>query len=707
MKTIYISKIKQHTNCKTEQINAVINLLNEGCTIPFISRYRKEATQELDEISINEIAGLTKKFNELEKRKQSILTTIDELGQLTNDLKAKIENTTDATLLEDIYLPYKPKRRTRATIAKEQGLEPLAKQLMAQHSGDIELIANKYLTDTVNTAEIALQGARDIMAEWISENQHVRRRLRNLFEHKAVIYATLIKGKAEEAEKYKDYFDFYEPLKKCPSHRMLAIRRGEAEKFLNVAVYPDKEDAIALIEEQFIKGYNHAAEQVRLAINDSYKRLIQPSLENEFKKSSKEKADQASIEVFAKNLRQLLLASPLGAKRVLALDPGFRTGCKTVCLNEYGDLLHFETIYPNAPQNDFSGAAHTVSNLVSKFGIQAIGIGNGTASRETNQFIKALQLPNISVFMVNESGASIYSASEIARDEFPDKDVTVRGAVSIGRRLIDPLAELVKIDPKSIGVGQYQHDVDQTKLKENLDFVVLSCVNSVGANLNTASKHLLSYVSGLGPKLAENIVNYRTENGPFNNRMELKKIPRMGAKAFEQCAGFLRIPDGDNPLDNTSVHPESYPIVKQMVKDNKTTLETLIKTDSIRKAIDLNKYVNNKTGLPTLKDIMKELDKPGRDPRQKIKSFEFANNIHKIEDLITGMVVPGLITNITNFGAFVDIGVHQDGLVHISEMADKYISNPEEIVHLNQEVMVKILDVDVKRRRIQLTMKNL
>jgi uncharacterized protein len=703
----YIEHIAGHLAITYHQANAVIGLLNEGATVPFISRYRKERTGGLDEVFIREIELQNKKFEELEKRKATVLETISEQGLLTDELARKITATFDPVELEDLYLPYKPKRRTKATVARELGLEPLAKQLMKQVSGAVEDMALAFVKGEVGSAEEALQGARDIIAEWVSENQQARQKCRRVFEHDALIVSKLIKGKETEGIKYTDYFDFSELLKKCPSHRMLAMRRGESEGFLKISVEPEAESCLTLLEAQFVRGYTHSSEQVRLAVNDSYKRLIQPSLENEFKKRYKEKADEEAIQVFALNLRQLLLASPLGQKRILALDPGFRTGCKLVCLNEYGDLLHNETIYPHPPQNEKGIATKKILSLVNSYKIEAIAIGNGTASRETEAFIRHIRFDSdLQVFMVNESGASIYSASPIAREEFPDYDVTVRGAVSIGRRLMDPLAELVKIDAKSIGVGQYQHDVDQNKLKENLDFVVESCVNAVGVNLNTASKHLLSYVSGLGPKLAQNVVDYRKENGAFSSRKELKKVPRMGDKAFEQCAGFLRIPNAKNPLDNSAVHPESYAVVDAMAKDLGVDVGVLIADESVRKQIKPEKYVNPSVGLPTLNDILKELEKPGRDPRSKVKVFEFAEGVNTVNDLYEGMVLPGIVTNITNFGAFVDIGVHQDGLVHISMLANRFVSNPSEVVSLNQHVKVKVVSVDKERKRIQLSMKD-
>lgn len=703
----YISEIARLLQVSKNQVDAVVSLLSDGATVPFISRYRKERTGGLDEVQVHEIGQWYKKFDELEKRKNTVLETIAEQGKLTDELKRRIENTFDPVELEDLYLPYKPKRRTKATVAKELGLEPLAQQLMKQISGDVEEWALKFITEKVESVAAALQGARDIIAEWISENQTARQKIRNQFNRDAFIVSKVVKGKEEEGTKFFDYFEFSEPLKKCPSHRMLAIRRGEEEGILRVEIDTDS-DCEELLENQFVKGYTHSAEQIRFAIKDCYKRLIQPSMENEFKKLFKEKADEEAIQVFARNLRQLLLASPLGQKRILAIDPGFRTGCKIVCLNELGDLLHNETIYPHPPQNEKSQSSKKINSLINSYKVDAIAIGNGTASRETEAFIKNTRFEKeVQVFMVNESGASIYSASAVAREEFPQFDVTVRGAVSIGRRLMDPLAELVKIEPKSIGVGQYQHDVDQNLLKEKLDFVVESCVNTVGVNVNTASMHLLAYVSGLGPKLAQNIVDYRKENGPFSSRSEIKKVPRMGDKAFEQCAGFLRIPGAKNPLDNSAVHPESYTIVDKMAKDLNCSVADLITEKEIRQKIKPEAYQTKEIGLPTLLDIIKELEKPGRDPRTQIKVFEFADGIHTLNDLHIGMVLPGIVTNITNFGAFVDIGVHQDGLVHISQLADKYISNPADVVTLNQHVKVKVIEIDIARKRIQLSMKGL
>jgi uncharacterized protein len=698
--------IAEQTGISASQIQNTLELLNEGATIPFISRYRKERTGSLDEVAIAAIKESYDRFNELEKRKATILKTIEEQDALTSELKERIENCYDSTELEDIYLPYKPKRKTRASKAKELGLEPLAKIIMKQAERDVETRATQFLSDEVPDIEAAIQGARDIVAEWINENKTAREIVRNTFYHKSLITSKLIKGKEEEGAKYRDYFDWSEPLKKCPSHRFLAMQRGEKEGFLKIYAQPPQEEIIPKLERLFIKGDTAASKQVAMAVEDAYKRLLAPSLENETLTTFKDKADEEAIKVFAENLRQLLLAPPLGQKRVLAIDPGYRTGCKVVCLDAQGELLHNETIYPHPPQKEAGKSMKKLSSMVDAYKIEAIAIGNGTASRETEAFVRKIKFNrDLQVFMVSEDGASVYSASKAAREEFPDFDVTVRGAVSIGRRLMDPLAELVKIDPKSIGVGQYQHDVDQTKLKEALDRVVESVVNMVGVNLNTASHHLLTYISGLGPALAKNIVAFRNENGPFENRSQLKKVPRLGAKAYEQAAGFLRISDAKNPLDNTAVHPESYSIVEKMAKDLKCTISDLIKNKHLREKIDVQKYVTETTGLPTLKDIMEELEKPGRDPRQTIKVFEFAKDVFSIEDLKPGMVVPGIVTNITNFGAFVDVGVKQDGLVHISQMADRYISNPADVVKLHQHVEVKVLEVDVARKRIQLSMK--
>ncbi|MBR5643036.1 MAG: RNA-binding transcriptional accessory protein [Salinivirgaceae bacterium] len=702
----YLKAIAEALGIKLEQVEAVTGLLDDGATVPFISRYRKEATGGLDEVAVFNIESQYHKFVELDKRKQTIVETIAEQGKLTDELRRKIDDTLDSTTLEDIYLPYKPKKRTRATVAKEQGLEPLAGWLMKQLPGSAEQIAERFIKGDIDSTEKALAGARDIIAEWVSENAVARQRVRNCFSHNAVVISKVVKGKESDAIKYGDYYDFSEPLRRCPSHRMLAMRRGENEGFLRISIEPQGSDVTDLLHRQFLKADNEAARQVEMAIDDSYKRLIQPSIENEFKKIAKDKADKEAISVFSTNLRQLLLAAPLGRKSILALDPGFRTGCKVVCLDETGNLLHHQAIFPHPPQNEWRESQETIAALVKKYGCKAIAIGNGTASRETEAFVKSIKFDtDVQIFVVSENGASVYSASQVARDEFPDQDVTVRGAVSIGRRLMDPLAELVKIDPKSIGVGQYQHDVDQTALKESLDFVVESCVNSVGVNLNTASMHLLGYVSGLGPKLAQSIVDYRTENGAFTSRQQLKKVPRLGDKAFEQCAAFLRIPESRNPLDNSAVHPESYHIVDQMAGDLGCTVSDLITDSKLRSRIDLKRYVTPTVGLPTLQDIKAELEKPGRDPRSEIQEFAFAEGVNTIDDLQEGMVLPGIVTNITNFGAFVDIGVHQDGLVHISQLANKYVSNPNDVVTLHQHVMVKVESVDNRRNRISLTMK--
>lgn len=703
----YVKKISATLSINEWQVENTIRLFDDGATIPFISRYRKEVTGSLDEVQITAIKDILSKLKEIDQRRETILKTIDEQGKLTGELKERIEKADSLTELEDIYLPYKPKKKTRASVAKQKGLEPLAKIIMKQQELRLEGRAEQFLTDEVPTIDDALQGARDIIAEWINEDERARNTIRRLFQHKAFIRSRSIKGKELEGIKYKDYFEWEEPLKKCPSHRLLAMRRGENEGFLKVSVSPDEEEALEILEKQFVKGSYDVSAQVKIAVKDSYKRLLEPSIETEFKNSSKEKADEAAINVFAGNLRQLLLAPPLGQKNVLAIDPGYRTGCKIVCLDAQGNLVHNETIYPHHPQNEKGMAMKKIDSMVETFKIDAIAIGNGTASRETEALIKRIRFSkDVRVFVVSEDGASVYSASSVAREEFPEYDVTVRGAVSIGRRLMDPLAELVKIDPKSIGVGQYQHDVDQNKLKNKLDQVVESCVNLVGVNLNTASKHLLNYISGLGPQLAQNIVDYRKENGAFKSRKELLKVKRMGDKAFQQSAGFLRISDPENPLDNTAVHPESYPIVEKMATDQKCEVIDLIKNENLRKQIILNNYVTDKVGLPTLTDIMNELAKPGRDPRKGIKVFEFAEGIHKMEDLKEGMVLPGIVTNITNFGAFVDVGVKQDGLVHISQLANRFVSDPNEMVKLHQHVKVKVLEVDIARKRIQLTMKN-
>lgn len=695
-------------NIRESQIAKTVELLESGATIPFISRYRKEVTGGLDEVQIAAIKEQNDKLNELVKRKETILKSIDEQEKLTPELKTRIENCWASAELEDIYLPYKPKRQTRAEIARKKGLEPLANMIMLQQKIDVQSKAMAYVKGDVKDAKEAIAGACDIIAEQINEDEYARNTIRNLFQREAVISSKLVKGKEEEGDKYRDYFDFSEKLSKVASHRILAIRRGESEGFLRVSIAPDEDTALERLDKRFIKGDNdnEATNYVADAIEDSYKRLLRPSIETEFSTISKEKADNDSIHVFTENLRQLLLAAPLGEKRVLGIDPGYRTGCKVVCLDAEGNLIHNETIYPHPPQNEASKAGNKVVKLVTTYNIDAIAIGNGTASRETERFITNLRYEKqVQVFVVSENGASIYSASKIAREEFPDYDVTVRGAVSIGRRLMDPLAELVKIDPKSIGVGQYQHDVDQTKLKSSLDQTVESCVNLVGVNVNTASKHLLTYVSGLGPVLAQNIVDYRAANGAFQSRRQLMKVPRMGEKAFEQSAGFLRISGADNPLDNSAVHPESYHVVEKMAKDLKCTVKELIENKDLKKSLSLDKYISDKVGLPTLNDIMAELDKPGRDPREGIKVFEFDPNIRTIDDLREGMRLPGIVTNVTNFGCFVDVGIKENGLVHISELADRFVSDPSQVVSLHQYVEVKVLSVDVARKRVQLSMK--
>ena len=688
-----------------KQISSTLHLLGEGATIPFISRYRKEVTGGLNEVQIEQIKEQHDKLCDIAKRKETILGTITEQGKLTAELEKRINDTWNPTELEDIYLPYKPKRKTRAEAARQKGLEPLATLLLLQRENNLSARAASFVKGEVKDVEDALKGARDIIAEQVNEDERARNAVRNQFSRQAEINAKVVKGKEEEAAKYRDYFDFSEPLKRCTSHRLLAIRRAEAEGLLKVSITPDDEACIERLERQFVRGNNECSEQVSEAAIDAYKRLLKPSIETEFAAQSKEKADDEAIRVFTENLCQLLLAAPLGQKRVLAIDPGFRTGCKVVCLDAQGNLLHNENIYPHPPVGKTGEAASKLRKMVEAYQIEAISIGNGTASRETEDFINQQTFDRqIPVFVVSEQGASIYSASKIARDEFPDYDVTVRGAVSIGRRLMDPLAELVKIDPKSIGVGQYQHDVDQTKLKKALDQTVENCVNLVGVNLNTASSHLLTYISGLGPQLAQNIVNYRAENGAFNSRKELMKVPRMGAKAFEQCAGFLRIPGAKNPLDNTAVHPESYHIVEQMAKDLKCIVNELIADKELRRKINISDYVTPVVGLPTLQDIMQELEKPGRDPRKAIKVFEFDKNVRTIADLREGMILPGIVGNITNFGAFVDIGIKENGLVHLSQLAERYISDPTEIVSIHQHVMVRVMNVDTDRKRIQLSM---
>lgn len=693
------------------RIANTLKLLQGGATIPFISRYRKEATGGLDEVQIGDIQTRYEKLCELSKRKETILSTIEEQGKLTPELKARITACWNTTELEDIYLPFKPKRKTRAEAARAKGLEPLALLLMMQKENNLGTKVRAFVKGDVKDEEDALKGARDILAEQVSEDERSRHLMRNQFQRQALIQAKVVKGKeSEEASaKYRDYFDFSEPLKKCSSHRLLALRRGEAEGVLKVSIFPeDEESCNERLQRLFVRANNECGRQVEEAVSDAYKRLLKPSIETEFAALSKEKADEEAIRVFAENLRQLLLAPPLGQKRVMGIDPGFRTGCKVVCLDAQGTLLHNEAIYPHPPKSEYAQAARKLVKLVEQYKIEAIAIGNGTASRETEQFVTSQRYDReVQVFVVSEDGASIYSASKTAREEFPDYDVTVRGAVSIGRRLMDPLAELVKIDAKSIGVGQYQHDVDQTKLKAALDQTVESCVNLVGVNVNTASKHLLTYVSGLGPTLAQNIVDYRTGNGPFESRRQLLKVPRMGAKAYEQCAGFLRIPQAKNPLDNSAVHPESYPIVEQMAKDLHCSVNDLIKDKELRSKIDLKKYITDTVGLPTLTDILQELDKPGRDPRQKIQVFEFDKNVRTLDDLQEGMELPGIVTNITNFGCFVDIGIKENGLVHISQLADRFVSDPTEVVRIHQHVRVKVLSIDHERKRIQLTMKGL
>lgn len=693
------------------RIANTLKLLQGGATIPFISRYRKEATGGLDEVQIGDIQTRYEKLCELSKRKETVLSTIEEQGKLTPELKARISACWNATELEDIYLPFKPKRKTRAETARAKGLEPLALLLMMQKENNLAAKVRNFVKGEVKDEEDALKGARDILAEQISEDERSRNLMRNQFQRQALIQSKVVKGKeAEEASaKYRDYFDFCEPLKKCSSHRLLALRRGESEGVLKVTIFPEDEDMCnERLQRLFVRANNECAHQVEEALTDAYKRLLKPAIETEFAALSKEKADEEAIRVFAENLRQLLLAPPLGQKRVMGIDPGFRTGCKVVCLDAQGTLLHNEAIYPHPPKSEYAQAARKIVKLVEQYKIEAIAIGNGTASRETEQFVTSQRYDReVQVFVVSEDGASIYSASKTAREEFPDYDVTVRGAVSIGRRLMDPLAELVKIDAKSIGVGQYQHDVDQTKLKASLDQTVESCVNLVGVNVNTASKHLLTYVSGLGPTLAQNIVDYRTENGPFESRRQLLKVPRMGAKAYEQCAGFLRIPQAKNPLDNSAVHPESYPIVEQMAKDLNCTVADLIKDKELRSKINLKKYVTDTVGLPTLTDILQELDKPGRDPRQKIQVFEFDKNVRTLDDLQEGMELPGIVTNITNFGCFVDIGIKENGLVHVSQLADRFVSNPADVIRIHQHVRVKVMSIDHERKRIQLTMKGL
>lgn len=706
MENKFVKLISEHLQLRELQVLHTVELLESGCTIPFISRYRKEATGALDEVQVAAISEQLTKLQELEARKQTILKSIESQEKLTPELQAQIADTWNATELEDLYLPYKPKRRTRAEIARQKGLEPLANMIQANRPLVVEYKARAFVKDDVKDVDEAIQGALDIIAERVNEDSRSRNRLRRLFSREAIITSKVVKGKEEEGAKFQDYFDFSERLSRCASHRMLALRRGEAEGILRLSISVDEEKALQDLERLFTRGYEQD-EYICMAVKDGYKRLLAPSIETEFFAQTKEEADAEAIRIFARNLEQLLMAAPLGQKRVLGIDPGFRTGCKVVCLSAEGDLLHNETIYPHPPVSKRQEAASKICLLVKQYKIEAISIGNGTASRETEAFVRGLGLRNVDIFVVSEDGASIYSASKTARDEFPDKDVTVRGAVSIGRRLMDPLSELVKIDASSIGVGQYQKDVDQKELKHSLDRTVESCVNRVGVNVNTASKHLLAYISGLGPQLAQNIVDYRSENGPFSTRKQLMKVPRMGAKAFEQAAGFLRIAGGKEPLDNSAVHPESYGIVEQMAKDLHCTVADLLAQKDLRKQINIQQYVTEKTGIPTLQDIMAELDKPGRDPRGAMEAFSFREGVHTLEDLQIGMVLPGIVTNITNFGAFVDVGVHTDGLVHISQMADKFIKDPTEVVSLQQHVTVKVIEVDLKRKRLSLSMREL
>ena len=698
-----IQIISNSVGVMTQQVQNTINLFDEGGTVPFIARYRKEATGSLDEVQILDIKELWTKLKDADKRREAIIKSIEEQGKMTSELLQKLQNAYYVQELEDLYLPYKQKRKTRSTIAIEKGLEPLAKVIFEQKDSNISIRAKAFLNDKVANIEEALQGARDIIAEWVNENVEARNAVRKVFEREAFVYAKVKKNKEEAGAKYRDYFDFNEPLKKVPSHRLLAIRRGEEEGFLSVIISPDEDNALGALDRIFLRGLPEAKKEVETALTDSYKRLMKPSIENEFAGLSKEKADIEAIKIFAQNLRQLLLASPLGQKKVLAIDPGYRTGCKTVVLDAQGNLLADTVIYPFDKPSE---AQEKVLMLSEKYQIEAVAIGNGTAGRETEDFIKKLPFKKIpQIFAVSEQGASIYSASPIAREEFPDKDITVRGAVSIGRRLMDPLAELVKIDAKSIGVGQYQHDVEQNLLKDSLDSVVESCVNAVGVNLNTASKHLLSYVAGLGPAIAANMVKFRQENGNFTSRSQIKKVARLGDKAFEQCAGFLRIHEAKNPLDNSAVHPETYPVVEQMAKDLKCTVKDLMNSTELRKQLILKDYVTPKTGILTLQDIMKELEKPSRDPREQLIAFEFDPNVKKVEDLYEGMILPGIVTNITAFGCFVDVGVKQDGLVHISQLANQYVSDPNQVVKLQQHVTVKVMEVDIARKRVALSMK--
>ena len=732
-KNIFARLIATVLNLQEKAVANTLALLEEGCTIPFISRYRKERTGGLDEVQIAAISDRFDKLQEIQKRKDTVIKTITDLGKLTPELQKRIDDCWDATELEDIYLPYKPKRRTRAQVAREHGLEPLAQLLLLQRERDPEHAAERFLKGDIKDVETALKGAQDIIAETVSEDERSRQQLRNAFTRQAIISSKVVKAKADtdEANKFSDYFDWQEPLKRCSSHRLLAMRRGESEGILRISISPDDEEAVERLKRHYVYGNTPCGKLVAEAVEDGYKRLLKPAIETEFAALSKERADEEAIRVFAENLRQLLLGAPLGQKRVMGIDPGFRTGCKVVCLDAQGNLLHHDAIFPHPPVNKRTESAIAIQKMIQKYKIEAISIGNGTASRETNTFIKDVlagrydipssprtprvpsqpsqpnqqSLESPQVFVVSEDGASVYSASKIARDEFPDEDVTVRGAVSIGRRLMDPLAELVKIDPKSIGVGQYQHDVDQVQLKHSLDQTVESCVNLVGVNLNTASQHLLMYVSGLGPTLAKNIVDYRRENGAFTSRAQLKKVPRLGPSAFQQCAGFLRIPDAKNPLDNSAVHPESYAVVEQMAKDQGCSVADLISNKEKREAIDIKRYVTSEVGIPTLTDIMQELEKPGRDPREQIEEFEFDKNVSTVDDLVEGMILPGIVTNITNFGAFVDIGVHQDGLIHISQMANRRIAHPTDVVKLHQHLRVRVIEIDRRRNRISLSLK--
>jgi uncharacterized protein len=706
--TTHFKKIASELSISEKQVSTTVGLLDEGATVPFISRYRKELTGSLDEVQVEAIRDRVQQLRELDKRREAILKSLNEMGKLTPELEKQLNEAETMVALEDIYLPYRPKRKTRATAAREKGLQPLADLLLEQNRIDPEAEAAKYI-DTekgVNNIEEALAGARDIIAESISENADARTRMRELFIEKGTFQSKVIPGKEEAGIKYKDYFDWSEPVKTAPSHRILAMRRGEKEEILWLDIQPDQDQAIDLLEQLFIKGNNAASQQVQLAIHDGYKRLLKPSMETEIRLHTKKLADEEAIRVFAENARQLLMAAPLGQKRVMAIDPGFRTGCKVVCLDEQGKLLEYTAIFPHTGAGGAAEAGKTVKHLTERYQIEAIAIGNGTAGRETEVFVRGLNLPSVNIVMVNESGASIYSASEAAREEFPDKDVTVRGAVSIGRRLMDPLAELVKIDPKSIGVGQYQHDVDQTRLQSKLDDTVISCVNAVGVELNTASKQILAYVSGLGPQLAQNIVEYRNANGAFKKREQLKQVPRLGGKAFEQAAGFLRIHNAENPLDASAVHPESYSLVEQMAKDAKCSVKELMSNAPLRKSIPLQKYITETVGLPTLNDIMAELAKPGRDPREQFEAFSFTEGVNAISDLQIGMKLPGIVTNITNFGAFVDIGVHQDGLVHLSQITNRFIKDPNEVLKVHQKVQVTVTEVDVNRKRISLSMKD-